>query len=67
MDGEVRKILGSSSAPDVIENDMVEHFFKYNSGNKEFVNLESKSFSAITDAVSLKKEYQQGVKKKSLF
>ena len=35
---------------------MVENFFKYNSSNKEFVNLGAKSFSAITDAVALKKD-----------
>lgn len=57
MDGEVVKILGPSNAPEVIENEMVEHFFKYNSSSKEFTNLGAKSFSAITDAVALKKEY----------
>jgi hypothetical protein len=36
---------------------MVDHFFKYNNSGKEFINLESKSFSQITDAVALKKEY----------
>ena len=50
--------MGPSTAPDVIESDMVEHFFKYNSSSKEFVNLGAKSFSAITDAVALKKKYQ---------
>jgi hypothetical protein len=58
VDGEVVKILGPSTAPEFIENEMVEHYFKYNSGNKEFVNLGAKSFSAITDAVALKKEHQ---------
>jgi len=57
VDGEVIKILGPSTAPEVIENEMVEHFFKYNSSSKEFTNLGAKSFSAITDAVALKKEF----------
>jgi hypothetical protein len=34
---------------------MVDAFFKYNSSSKEYVNLGAKSFSVITDAVSLKK------------
>ena len=57
MDGEVVKVFGSSNAPDVIDSDMVDRFFKYNSSIKEFICLEAKSFSPITDAVALKKEH----------
>lgn len=57
IEGEVRKVHGPQSAPEMIEADMVERFFKYSSSGKEFINLGAKSFSAITDAVALKKEF----------
>ena len=56
VDGLVLKIFGPQSAPETLDIDMVEHYFKYNSSSKEFINLGAKSFSAITDAVCLKKQ-----------
>ena len=67
-DGDIQKIHGPSSAPMNLKSDMVEKFFKYNSGAKEFKSQDGqRSFTTTTDAVSLKKEYQQSQKKQNIY
>ena len=42
-------------------------FYKYNSGSKDFVTMGTqRHFTATTDGISLKKEYQPAAKKKAL-
>ena len=56
-DGEIVKIHGAATAPDRITGDMVQSFYKYNSGRLEFVQLGQHDFTNTTDGISLKKEY----------
>ena len=58
---------GAPSAPAQITVEMIMKFYKYNSGSKEFVTLGTqRHFTATTDGVSLKKEFQPATKKKAL-
>ena len=45
---------------------MVHAFYKYNSGAKEFAQISQRHFTATTDGIALKKEYQPVAKKKAL-
>jgi len=63
----VEKIHGAALAPQTIEPEMVAHFYRYNSGQKDFVSIESKSFNFSTDAVALKKEFQGKGKTRATF
>lgn len=56
-EGTIFKIHGVASAPETITGDMVQSYFKYNSGRLEFVQLGQKDFTNTTDAISLKKEF----------
>mmetsp|Transcript_7810 Transcript_7810/g.12496 ORF Transcript_7810/g.12496 Transcript_7810/m.12496 type:complete len:115 (+) Transcript_7810:1505-1849(+) len=49
--GEVMRMYGNG--PTSIDESMVELFFKYDSGAKEFKPLPSKKFSVTTDAIAL--------------
>jgi len=52
--GTVEKILGPAVCPEIIDERMVEKFFRYDSGNKVFKELAGiKGFSLTTDAVVL--------------
>ena len=58
-EGVVKKVSGAANAPQVLKPKMVDQYYKFNVGSKEFTAIGgSKSFQTITDAVSLKKEYQ---------
>jgi len=50
---ELEKVFGPKSLPDIVHSTMIESFFKYNTGQKSFVQMSSKTFSKTTDAVSL--------------
>lgn len=53
--GTVFKIHGPSNAPELLEDKMIDKFFRYDSGNKVFKEQSGiKSFTLTTDAVSLK-------------
>ena len=56
-DGHIVKIHGAASAPEKISGDMVQSFFKYNSGRLEFMSLGQKDFTTTTDGISMKKEF----------
>ena len=57
-DGQIVKVHGAPGAPATISANMVDGFYKYNSGAKEFVALgKQRHFTATTDGISLKKEY----------
>ncbi|OMJ81727.1 hypothetical protein SteCoe_17779 [Stentor coeruleus] len=53
--GEVNKIYGPNYLPETLESSVVTAFFRYDSGAKEFKQLQCKDFIAATDAVFLKK------------
>ena len=57
-EGTVTKVSGAANAPMILKPKMVDQYYKFNVGSKEFTSMHSKSFQTITDAVSLKKEYQ---------
>ncbi len=54
--GTVVKIHGPNNIPEVLEDRMIEKFFRYDSSNKVFKELSGiKTFTLTTDAVSLHK------------
>ena len=56
--GEITKVHGHAQAPAIVGPEMIETFWRYNSGAKEFAQLGGqKSITVTTDAVSLRKEY----------
>ena len=58
VSGQGVKVHGAASAPDIVTHDMVDGFFKYDSGAKEFTALrQQRHFTATTDGISLKKEF----------
>ncbi|CDW86206.1 UNKNOWN [Stylonychia lemnae] len=66
--GLIEKIMGSAGCPDIIEDKMVEKFFRYDSGNKIFKELAGiKSISLTTDAVALHKKFNHKVSNNALF
>lgn len=53
--GQVFKIHGPPNIPDVLEDKMIDKFFRYESGAKQFKEIPGiKSFTLTTDAVNLK-------------
>ena len=50
----LKKTHGKSSAPEVITPGMVQVYYRYNSGTKEFKPLACKTITTTVDAVSLK-------------
>lgn len=56
--GEVNKVYGPNYLPDTLESSVVTAFFRYDSGAKEFKQLQCKDFIAATDAVFLKKVHK---------
>lgn len=64
-EGVVEQVCGLKDAPSVLEEDMVQNFFRYDSGAKEFKKLQgNRCFSLAVDAVSLKPSV---VRKKSKY
>jgi hypothetical protein len=53
-EGKVCKIFGSG--PQVVQECMIDQFYKYNCGSKEFSKIHSYSFSLSVDAFTLKQE-----------
>ena len=62
---EVRKLYGPGIWPDVIDASHVHSYYRYDSGSKEFRQLQCRTFSIATDAVVLKTV--QKVPKNALF
>ncbi|OMJ70455.1 hypothetical protein SteCoe_31551 [Stentor coeruleus] len=56
--GEVNKVYGPNYLPETLEPSVVTAFFRYDSGAKEFKQLQCKDFIAATDAVFLKKVHK---------
>lgn len=50
----LKRVHGKSSAPEVITPGMVQIYYRYNSGTKEFKPLACKTITTTVDAVSLK-------------
>jgi hypothetical protein len=60
ISGQVFKLHGPPSVPDVLEDKMIEKFFRYESGTKSFKELSGiKTFTLTTDAITLKPSYVQ--------
>jgi len=57
LEGEVIKICGAPKAPPVIKKKMVDQYYKFNVGSKDFTNMYCRDFETFTDGVSLKKDY----------
>ena len=56
--GYVERIHGPTNIPEILEDKMLDKFFRYDSGNKVFKELTGiKSITLTTDALILKKEY----------
>jgi len=56
----VDRIYGLKDSPAVLDESMIQNFYRYDSGAREFKRLaENKSFSIAVDAVSLKPEMQK--------
>lgn len=65
ISGSVVKVHGPSNIPDVLEDKMIEKFFRYESGNKAFKELTGiKSFTLTTDAVSINKQFVTAITQK---
>jgi len=55
ISGSVLKLHGPATIPDVLEDRMIEKFFRYESSTKSFKELEGiKTFTLTTDALILK-------------
>lgn len=52
----VRLFASTPNAPLMLTSDTIGQFFKYNSGKKEFVAIDSRAFTMKTDACALKDE-----------
>lgn len=51
---QIKRVYANGNAPATIDANMVENYFRYNSGAKEFKPIQgNKSFSRAVDAVSL--------------
>jgi calmodulin-regulated spectrin-associated protein len=60
ISGTVYKLHGPPTVPDVLEDKMIEKFFRYESGSKAFKELTGiKSFTLTTDAITIKPAYLQ--------
>lgn len=53
--GHIEKVHGAQGAPPKITAKMVQTFYKYSSGAKEFVPLAQAHLTSTTDGVSLRK------------
>ena len=59
------KVSGQASAPQQLTPDMIEGYFRYNSGAKQFTSFAGqKQITMTTDGISLKKEFQPKTKPK---
>lgn len=54
QDGVIFKVHGAPAAPQLITSDMVDSFFKYSSGSKEYMPMGQRNFTTTTDGISLK-------------
>jgi len=51
---EIRKVYSNGNAPAVLDASVVENYYRYNSGAKEFKHIQgNKNFSRAVDAVYL--------------
>ena len=58
ISGSVLKLHGPANIPDVLEDKMIEKFFRYETGTKSFKELTGiKTFTLTTDAVILKQAF----------
>lgn len=58
ISGTVQKLHGPTTIPDVLDDKMIEKFFRYESGIKSFKELSGiKSFTLTVDAVTIKQAY----------
>lgn len=56
------KIFGQANAPEVLEDKMIEKYYRFDSGNRIFKELTgNKNFSLTTDAVVLTKAYNKKI------
>lgn len=68
--GYVEKIYGPTvpTIPEILDELMVEKFFRYDSGNKVFKELTGiKTFSLTTDAVSLNQTYVKKISNNMIY
>ena len=58
ISGTVCKLHGPSNIPEILEDKMIEKFFRYESGAKSFKELVGiKGFTLTTDAIQLNKTW----------
>ena len=51
QEATIVKVHGAPGAPTVVSAEMVQGFFKYNSGAKEFVQISQRQFTTTTDGL----------------
>lgn len=57
VNDEIEIQLVCGSGPNIITSEMIDAYFRYNSGTKDFVQIGSQQLTMTTDAVTLKKEF----------
>ena len=62
---KVERIYGKG--PPELKDAMVQQFYRYNSGRKEFSAVATRSFTVRTDAVALTKQHMPKLKQPSLY
>mmetsp|Transcript_42400 Transcript_42400/g.68047 ORF Transcript_42400/g.68047 Transcript_42400/m.68047 type:complete len:1019 (-) Transcript_42400:1722-4778(-) len=55
--GELFKLQGGKNLPQTLNASMIDTFFKYNTGQKRFERVSSKTVTKTTDAVALNPKY----------
>lgn len=55
--GHIEKVHGAPGAPQKITAKMIQTFYKYNSGAKEFIPLKQAHLTTTTDGISLRKKH----------
>lgn len=64
----VTRIHGPPTVPEILEDKMVEKFFRYDSSNRIFKELTGiKSFTLTTDAASMHKQYNKKIPSNVLY
>ncbi|GBG26234.1 Calmodulin-regulated spectrin-associated protein 1 [Hondaea fermentalgiana] len=54
---DLRKVQGAKQLPAVVDAAMVDSFYKYNTGQKRFSRISTKSITKTTDAVALNPKF----------
>jgi len=57
--GHLRKLQGAKQLPQTVSDDMIESFYKYNTGQRNFTKISTKSITKTTDAVALDPKFFQ--------